>query len=248
VKHSVKKGTETLIIKQFKDSLENQINTSIITALKDEEWLLESVGLGTLKSNNLLPTIEQPIKAKDIYEAFVKFDDKPMITGHEAVSKSILKYCYNGEYCIATGDGKIFTNYFFKRDIPFFDVTDSTYWLTDKSFEPQQKEPGTASNTDERNTALSLFNDSGIPASADSKGDTGTIKKLKSITISGKVAFEQYTQLFTSFVMPLAHNNIEIEIRIKGKSTSSKPLTETSQEYKIVKESAKQLGLNFEEE
>jgi hypothetical protein len=48
--------------------------------------------------------------------------------------------------------------------------------------------------------------------------------------------------------MPLAQNNIEIEIRIKGKSTTAKPITETSQEYKIVKESAKQLGLNFEEE
>ena len=48
--------------------------------------------------------------------------------------------------------------------------------------------------------------------------------------------------------MPLKQNNIEIEIRIKGKSTSANPLTETSQEYKVVKESAKQLGLNFEEE
>jgi hypothetical protein len=48
--------------------------------------------------------------------------------------------------------------------------------------------------------------------------------------------------------MPLAQNNIEIEIKIKGKSTLAKPLNETSQEYKIVKESAKQLGLNFEEE
>jgi hypothetical protein len=48
--------------------------------------------------------------------------------------------------------------------------------------------------------------------------------------------------------MPLAQNNIEIEIRIKGKSTTAKPLTENSQEYKIVKESAKQLGLNFDED
>jgi hypothetical protein len=48
--------------------------------------------------------------------------------------------------------------------------------------------------------------------------------------------------------MPLAQNNIEIEIKIKGKSTTAKPLSESSQEYKIVKESAKQLGLNFEED
>jgi hypothetical protein len=68
------------------------------------------------------------------------------------------------------------------------------------------------------------------------------------VTSSGKVPFDQYQQIFTSFVMPLAHNNIEIEIKIKGKSTNAKPLTEGSQEYKIVKESAKQLGLQFDEE
>ena len=71
-------------------------------------------------------------------------------------------------------------------------------------------------------------------------------KKYRSITISGKVIFEQYQQLFTSFIMPLAHNNIEIEIKIKGKSTGMKPITESSPEYKIVKESAKQMGLNLE--
>jgi len=74
------------------------------------------------------------------------------------------------------------------------------------------------------------------------------LKQFKSISISGKVPLEQYTQIFNSFIVPLATNNIEIEIRIKGKSTAAKPLSETSQEYKIVKESAKQLGLNFDEE
>jgi hypothetical protein len=41
---------------------------------------------------------------------------------------------------------------------------------------------------------------------------------------------------------------VNIEIKIKGKSTSAKPLSESSTEYKVVKESAKQLGLNFEED
>jgi hypothetical protein len=73
-------------------------------------------------------------------------------------------------------------------------------------------------------------------------------RSIKTVTISGKVGVENYTQLFASFVMPLAQNGVEIEIRIKGKSTTAKPLTENSQEYKVVKESARQLGLNFEED
>lgn len=43
-------------------------------------------------------------------------------------------------------------------------------------------------------------------------------------------------------------SNIDIEIKIEGKSTTLVPLSDNSPEYKIVKESAKQLGLNFEEE
>ncbi|MBK6701489.1 MAG: ATP-binding protein [Saprospiraceae bacterium] len=140
-KYSVKSGIETLVIKQFKDSLETQINNNVIAALKEEEWLLESVGLSTLKNNNLLPTPEQAIKAKDVFEAFIRFDDKPMITGPEAVSKSIQKYCTNGEYCIATGDGTTYTRFFFQESVPFFDVNDITYWLVDKSLKPQPQQP-----------------------------------------------------------------------------------------------------------
>src|SRR5690606_13094453 len=58
VKHSTKHGIEILAIKQFKDTLNNQINTHLIDTLKDEEWLLENVGLGTLRTNNLLPTVD----------------------------------------------------------------------------------------------------------------------------------------------------------------------------------------------
>jgi hypothetical protein len=64
-----------------------------------------------------------------------------MITGPEAVSKSIQKYCTNGEYCIATGDGSTYTRFFFQESVPFFDVTDITYWLVDKSLKPQPQQP-----------------------------------------------------------------------------------------------------------
>ena len=41
---------------------------------------------------------------------------------------------------------------------------------------------------------------------------------------------------------------VEIDIKIAGKTSSAKPLTENNAAYKIAKESAKQLGLEFEEE
>ena len=251
-KHSAKEGIQALVIKQFKDSLESQININICNALKEEEWLLDSVGLSTLKNNNLFPTIENSIKANDVYQAFIRFDDKPMVTGKEAVAKSVQKYCINGDYAIATGDGVNFTRYFFKENIPFFEVDDITYWLVDKTLIPKAtpaEAPSENPNSDPSEPYVPVLGDPPVEnTNGSNDGSNVVAKKFKSITVSGNVPLEQYMQLFNSFIMPLAQNNIEIQIKIKGKSTSIKPLMETGAEYKIVKESAKQLGLNFEEE
>ena len=67
------------------------------------------------------------------------------------------------------------------------------------------------------------------------------------ITISGQVDVPNYHQVFTSFIQPLINNKVEIVIKITGKTTETNPITESSQTYKITKESARQLGLDFEE-
>ncbi|MBK7304322.1 MAG: DUF499 domain-containing protein [Saprospiraceae bacterium] len=249
-KYSVKSGIETLVIKQFKDSLETQINNNVIAALKEEEWLLESVGLSTLKNNNLLPTPEQAIKAKDVFEAFLRFDDKPMITGPEAVSKSIQKYCTNGEYCIATGDGRTYTRFFFQESVPFFDVNDITYWLVDKSLKPQQSTAPIINDKGEVVTPLPQVNEGPVKSTNDGTEETGTSKKFKSITVSGNVPLERYTELFNYFITPFAMsgNKIEIEVNFKIKSNIGSPIDESKQQYKSAKEAAKQLGLKFDEE
>jgi hypothetical protein len=251
-KYSVKNGIELLVVNQEKDNLEQHISDTLFKTLKQEEWLLESVGLGTLRNNNLLPTPERAIKVKDVYEAFIRYDDKPMISTDRAVSDSLLRYCTNGEYCIATGDGASFTAYYLAETVPYFNIDDDTYWLVHKSLKPVPQ-PLVTSTTGTNNYTSSDNEDTPPTVqntytnNTPAKEET-TTKVFKSITISGRVAVEQYTQLFSSFVMPLAQNNIEIEVRIKAKSTTAKPLGELSQEYKIAKESAKQLGLNFEEE
>jgi len=251
-KYSVKNGIEAIVAKQFKDSLDSQININIIGALKEEEWLLESIGLSTFKKHNLLPTPEQSLKAKDIFEAFIRYDDKPMITGSEAVSKSIQKYCTNGEYSIATGDGTAFTRYFFKESVPFFDVSDITYWLVDKSLIPAPKEiaaPVTNANG-EVVIPASTVNEPTPSTETGKKEEAGTPKQFKAITVSGKVPLERYVELFNYFITPFAMNGnrIEIEMKFKIHSTPKNTLDESKQQYKSAKEAAKQLGLNFEED
>ena len=243
-KHSVKHGIQSLGLKQFRDSLEQQVNTNALAALKEEEWLLESVGLNTLQVNNLLPTPTNPVRVRDAYEAFLRFDDKPMITNVDAVAKSLLRYCQNGAFCIAAGDGDKFSKYYLGEPVPYFDVSDTTYWLLDKSLKPQPApvEPPPGDPPGKEPTDGGMVKEPGItPPDPEPK-------RFRTITISGKVPLEQYTQVFSSFVMPLSQNSLDIEVCIKAKSTVARPLTETSPEYKVAKESAKQLGLKFEEE
>ena len=245
LKYSGSEGIKVHQLKQFKSSIDDQVNYNLINELKNEEWILEAVGLNFLKKNNLTPTIEKPIKVKDVYEAFLRFDDKPMITGIKAIQDSILKYCFNGEYCIAAGDGKSFTSYFLKESIPFFDVTDETYWLIDKSLKPISKDTYSESTYEETTKGGELSD-----GETESESVPEEIKKFKSLIISGKVPLENYTDLFQCFIAPFssAGNKIEVEMKFKIKSSENNPITESMKQYKDAKESAKQLGLGFEEE
>jgi hypothetical protein len=246
VKHSAKSGLEKVLIKQFKEKFDVQVNATIYQLLKDEEWMLESIGVGTLKRNNLFPTVEQPVRAKDVYEAFIRYDDKPMIRGIDAVISSLERYCYNGEFAIAYGDGQTFSNMFYKEKPSFFDIEDSGYWLVDKSLYKQSR---TDKDDKSDNIAKNGREDYGDDAVISEAAETEDKPRLfKSVTISGRVSVENYNQVFSSFVLPLSKNQVEIEIRIRGKSTESNPITENSQQYKITKESASQLGLGFEVE
>jgi len=244
-KHSAKEGIKSITLKHFSDEIDVQINNYLLQALKDEEWYLESIGLNTLKKYQLLPGPEGAIKTKDIHEAFIRFDDKPIISGERAVRESLLRYCLNGELVIASGDGSEFNAMYYKETVPYFEVSDTSYWVLDKSRYQSAKQEPTAGKT---------FAPVGVEAGSEETAEP-TEESIapaeniyKKLTISGKIDIANYHQVFTSFVHPLAKNGVEIEIRIHGRSTEDFPITETSDQYRITKESAKQLGLEFEAE
>jgi hypothetical protein len=234
---------EKLNITNFRDTIDIQFNANILQKLKDEEWLLEGVGYGKLQELNLIPTIETPVKVRDVYEAFLRYNDKPMLTGVQAIQNSLLRLCNGNLVAIATGQpgnwGKIVMG-----ETPFgFDVTSPDYWLVDKGIIPPKPQPEPVPKPEPKPYPGGTGNPPDIP-----EEPSPSEKVFKSITISGKVDVANYNQVFTSFIYPLMKNNVEVTITIKGKSTSAAPLTENSQQYKITKESASQLGLRFEEE
>ena len=246
-KYSVNNGCRNIIIKQFKDSIENQINSNVFDILKYEEWLLESVGSKILANHNLWPTPSKAISVKEIYEAFLRYDDKPMITGKEAINRSVLKFCANNEVCIAFGDGTNFSKYYLGNVPTIFDAQDEQFWLVDKSLKPEEKpaNPGAGGDTS---------SGTGTGTGSGSGSGTGTgddeVRSFKSITISGEVDLDRYTELFAYFIAPfvMTSNKVEIKVDFKVFSTAGNQLNESSAQYKSAKEAAKQLNLDFDTE
>lgn len=244
MRYSVTDGLEAVELRDFARDMQTQITEKLLDAIIEEEWLIRSIGIGTLKTNRLYPTIDSPINVTALYEAFLQYGDKPMITGQDAVINSIQKYCYNGEFNVAFGEAGNYSRIYHREDIFGLNVDDRQYWLVDKSVLPKREEPSqqetptTGSAVPATDTMTEQSN--GTPAA--------TVRKFKSIKVSGKVPVEQWTQLFSSFIVPLNQNNLEIEVSFKAKSTTSNPLDESAQIYKVVKESAQQLGLKLEEE
>jgi hypothetical protein len=246
MRYSGRDGLETIELHDFARDMQTQITEKLMDAIIEEEWLIRSIGISTLKSNRLYPTIDSPINVTALYEAFLQYDDKPMITSRDAVINTIQKFCYNGEFNVVFGEEGHYSRIYHQEDIFGLNVEDRQYWLVDKSVLPQREEPS--------NSGSDISTGNGSPVATDTtegqSGETPTpaVRKFKSIKVSGKVPVEQWTQLFSSFIVPLNKNNLEIEVSFKAKSTSSNPLDESAQIYKVVKESAQQLGLKLEEE
>ena len=123
-----------------------------------------------------------------------------MICGVETVSQSIQRYCENGDFNVACGEQGNYNRIYHHESVPFLDVTDPQYWLVDKSINNQQ-EPEESSTEEQPvgwNSAAEEKSEQ-----TDSSQSVDEIRKFKSIKVSGKVPVERWTDLFSSFVVPL---------------------------------------------
>jgi hypothetical protein len=213
IKYSIKNEPDILSIRDFTDTLDKQINNNIIRILKSEEWLLESVGSSLMRNHNLLPVPGHPIKAKDVYEAFLLFDDKPLITNPSAVIVNIVKYVHNGEFAAVSGDGKGFTRYFYKKSIPNFDLTDHTYWLVDKADLPEAVSPNIAKELTGNIKPVSSTI-TGVAAPPADRSGLESDLKFNTISISGRLSDTLMVTQLSSYFFSFNDNNIEVTFRI----------------------------------
>ena len=178
------------------------------------------------------------MKVKEIYEAFLRYDDKPKITGPHAVEDCIAKYCKEGGFNVAYGQPGAWTDIKVKEHV-FVNVEEDDVWIVDKNTVMPKPEKPEGPATPGPATPGPEVPGPDVPPS---------VKTFKRITVSGSVAIDQWNDLYSSFVQTLRDNGLRIEVKFTATSNNALPLTENSQIYKSVKESASQLGLNLTEE
>ena len=240
LKHSGRNGIDSIVLNSYAQSLSAQINDNLKREMEENEWLVKSVGRNVLQRNNLLPAPDRPVKVKDVYEAFLRFDDKPMIYGEEAIVTTVNRYCSGGVFCVAFGTDGNYTRIYRSETVNTLDVNSDDFWLVDNSTE--------LDNHPEVSPEAPAGGGVVAPVVADPEpgsSDTPQVKTYRRLTVSGTVPIENYSQLYTSFINILKNNNLKIEIKFTAKTTTAMPLNESSPIVKSVKESASQLGLDF---
>lgn len=217
-----------------------QISVNTLQELHDNGWVLRRIGLNIINRNGLMPTVEKPVKVNEVYEAFLRFDDKPMILNAEAITDTVNRYCEEGMWNVGTGAGEPYSRIYHNERVTFLNPQDEGYWLLDPSVMP--KPAGGEKPTPEPPTP------GPTPGPEPGPDPTPATKTYRKVTISGSVPIENYSQLFSSFVNTLKNNHLKIEVKFTASNSPASPLADNSPIFKSVKESASQLGLEFEVE
>jgi len=204
-----------------------------------------------LEDHSLLPKDSNPISVANLYEAFLRFDDKPMIVGPQAISKTITRYVLSKDFALATKKNEQFVDFQFGITVSITEPFEEHFYLVAQNLVPSAPTPEGEKTFDSDNpegaTPTPHF-PNGIPIPPGPEGGFPPISEpmMRSVEVSGKLGYMHYHQFFSSFVQNLINNSIEITIKIKGFSTPSNPLTKNSPLVKSMQESAKQLGLHIE--
>jgi len=230
-------------ISTFASDFAAQIVVNTLKELHENGIVLRRIGLNIIDRNGLMPTVEKPVKVNDLYEAFLRFDDKPMILNAEAITDTVNRYCEEGMWNVGTGAGEPYSRIYHNERVTFLNPQEDGYWLLDPSVMPKPAGGG-GGPTPEPPTPGPTPTPGPVPGPE----PTPETKIYKKVTISGNVPIENYSQLFSSFVNTLKNNHLKIEVKFTASNNSTSPLAENSPIVKSVKESASQLGLEFEVE
>lgn len=231
-KHSAEHGVQTLAVTDIRPTLPLQLNSSLPSLLKEEEWLISGVGYTLLERNNLLPTEGNPISVKAIAEAFIQFDDKPQVDSEASILSSLMGFCLKSRVAIAKGSSEKWEKTYLGETVDELVVSDTDVWYitVPEDHNPPDDPPG-----------------DDPPMPPEPEKDPPSTDSVSAITINGDVTPQQYTQLFQSFLLPMTHKqlNPQITVRIEAKIGGGAELGKNDPSVKAMTEAARQLGIDI---
>jgi len=222
--------------------------------VENAEWILRRVGSVTLQKTGLIPATDTS-RVKDAVEAFLRFTDKPAIASRDAVTEGLAQACSDGLLGIGRGPAPGNLQARYCREYVSLDPTEEGLWII-PPFEPEPEggevTPGAGDavgvGVGEDGAVPTDSEATGVGVGAEAGGGHGTVKRL---VIRGSVPQESWADLFRSFVGPAARmrlKNLRLGIQFEMETGPDALLDPEDPAVKNMRESARQLGLEFEAE
>jgi hypothetical protein len=215
--------------------------------VEDEEWILRRLGSVTLEKTGLVPK-EEALRLRDAIDAFLRFTDKPMIAGKNAVTDGLEQACEDALVGIGRGASPAALQARYCKQPVSLDPTEEGVWII-PAFEA---EPAEAAETVGR-TGIGgeEEKETGGEQETGRKETTDVVsaRTVKRFSVKGSVPMESWGELFRCFVSPAARmdlKKLQLGIQFEMEVPDSAKLDLDDPSLKAMKESARQLGLQME--
>jgi len=226
--------------------------------VEDEEWVLRKVGQVTLQQVGLIPD-SGGIRVKDAIETFLRYTDKPMIAGRDAVLEGLSQACKERRVSIGRGINFKDLQRQWCGESVTLDPNEDGLWVLPPC------EPKMPTGQADATTAPRTLTDLPSEVSEADKGSetaqtregAATVdvakpaRQTRRITIAGEVPLDSWSDVFRSFVSPAARmglKKLRLGIDFELVTQDDQPLDENSPALKAMKEAARQLGLKLADE
>ena len=234
-------------MREFSDYFYDQIDSKMVSRLKENEWLLDGIGKITLQEKGLFPTVDNPVSVQDIYTSFLKDTQKPMITSEDALMSSLNRYCAEGVFNIAKGKPSDFTRVYKKERVLYLSEQKGECWLVDSSVDIAPSNQNQQEQHGNDDTAKHEQDDNGKTKQQEQNGNGGSTESVvyKKITVSGSVSKDDFQKIWP-VVLLLKNNNIKVGVTLEAQSTEGSPLKSDGDIMRQIRETAEKINLNLE--
>ena len=238
-------GQEVVIspIPELKKTFAEQLQ-SAWEYIIEEEWVLQKVGTVTLQRSGLIPS-EGGTRVNDAIETFLRYTDKLMITSPQAVIQGLSQACKDRQIGLGVGTNPSNLQQKWCGEIMPLVSDEEGMWII-PPFEPEPTEPTPPPGPGPTPPIIGPK----PPVEPKPPGEeTEDGDKIRRIKITGTIPVESWSDVFRSFVNPVARMNLQkLKLSIDFDLELDHPLSEDDPEYKRLKESAQMLGINIETE